>query len=640
MSSTISGVNIKNIYEYDSNSSYEKYDVVDYQLTVGPSFYPSYTGLGQTGLHFWFNNEFQKDFLVDSRARLTGWASRGSGEVFLTQDGDDNDLYPLLDFNANYTSLNNEQLLTGKGLSFESRTMFVCFEAYPHSDGLFSEQNIFAWGDSDYGNYASSGTLSIGGQDNSPDNTTYARIYLDSVGYIPVCPIYNEPNIITIVQSYNGGSKNLKLRQNGYEIADINTFNDGWMEELLLLGDTKTSNGVKYYDVFSFTGVLSESEIDKYEKYLFEKYFHVDGFYYAKDDVEANELFSPITRVGKYYYWTRDLRDLFKLSYGSSFSAESNSSTVYFGDGYQSSVSKNINNLLISYKLKYEGLTDRQAKCLIAFFQNTPNNVLKSEYEGFNGVNLDLFTPHKKNAEVYFLDIDHQTPYNDINNITIDAKSVYETNLNYLGYTIALDEVDIRTYTDSLEGFEYNDVVYLEDEGYNNRGYYFYTGQATSSSLETINGPLGLRSDFTRSFYFKPDVDYSVNSSLKLGYADLKGSTVEYFKASINPNLLEFDLKFSNRSEKEARAILKFFDDRAGFKLFSYTLPQPYNKNITVYCPQWSHEYNFKDNHTINAKFLEFRGALAIETGDSSEEVNVEIGRKTVFNTIITFFKC
>lgn len=640
MSSTISGVNIKNIYEYDSNSSYEKYDVVDYQLTVGPSFYPSYTGLGQTGLHFWFNNEFQKDFLVDSRARLTGWASRGSGQVFLTQDGDDNDLYPLLDFNANYTSLNNEQLLTGKGLSFESRTMFVCFEAYPHSDGLFSEQNIFAWGDSDYGNYASSGTLSIGGQDNSPDNTTYARIYLDSVGYIPVCPIYNEPNIITIVQSYNGGSKNLKLRQNGYEIADINTFNDGWMEELLLLGDTKTSNGVKYYDVFSFTGVLPESEIDKYEKYLFEKYFHVDGFYYAKDDVEANELFSPITRVGKYYYWTRDLRDLFKLSYGSSFSAESNSSTVYFGDGYQSSVSKNINNLLISYKLKYEGLTDRQAKCLIAFFQNTPNNVLKSEYEGFNGVNLDLFTPHKKNAEVYFLDIDHQTPYNDINNITIDAKSVYETNLNYLGYTIALDEVNIRTYTDSLEGFEYNDVVYLEDEGYNNRGYYFYTGQATSSSLETINGPLGLRSDFTRSFYFKPDVDYSVNSSLKLGYADLKGSTVEYFKASINPNLLEFDLKFSNRSEKEARAILKFFDDRAGFKLFSYTLPQPYNKNITVYCPQWSHEYNFKDNHTINAKFLEFRGALAIETGDSSEEVNVEIGRKTVFNTIITFFKC
>lgn len=642
MSYLIPQLNIKNIAEYDSDISYEKYDVVDYQLVTGASMYPSYTGLGQTGLHFWFNNEFQDSFKIDSKARVTGWESRVSNDQFLKQDSDNENFYSQLDFNANFTKLSNSELLTGGSLNSQDRTMFICFEAYPHSDGLFSEQNIFAWGDTDYGNYASSGTLSIGGQDNSPDNTTYARIYLDSVGYIPVCPIYNEPNIITIVQSYNGGSKNLKLRQNGYEIADINTFNDGWMEEFLLLGDTKTANGVKYYDIFSFTGVLPETEIDYYEKYLFENYFDVDGLYYAKADVAANELYSPITRVGKYYYWTQKIDDLFRLSYGCSMSAEVNSSTISFGDGYQSSISKNINNLNISYKLYYQGLTDKQAKSLIAFFENTPNAQIKNQYEGFSGVRMDLFTPHAKDSEVYFLDIDHETPYNNINNININAKSLFESNLNYKGFTVKLDEEEIRTYSNDLEGFDYNDIVYYESDVFENRGYYFYTGQKTNESIEVSNSPVGEDSYFTRSFYFKPDLDYSFNSSLRLGYAEMKNSTTEYRSDGLNANLLDFDLQFQNRSEKEARAILKFLEDKAGFKLFRYTLPQPYNKTITVYCPQWSHDYNFKDNHTVKAKFLEFKGAvLREEIGEDGEIiVDPDIGIKSVFETKIKFIHC
>ena len=103
---------------------------------------------------------------------------------------------------------------------------------------------------------------------------------------------------------------------------------------------------------------------------------------------------------------------------------------------------------------------------------------------------------------------------------------------------------------------------------------------------------------------------------------DFKNSTKEYEKDGINYNLLEFEVKFSKRSDKEAYALLKFLDDKAGFKIFDYTLSQPYNKTISVYCPEWNHTYEFKNNHSITAKFIQFKNPLKESTN---------------FNTIITY---
>ena len=45
-----------------------------------------------------------------------------------------------------------------------------------------------------------------------------------------------------------------------------------------------------------------------------------------------------------------------------------------------------------------------------------------------------------------------------------------------------------------------------------------------------------------------------------------------------------------------------------GYKIFEIDLPSPYNKSIKVYCPEWNHTYVFLNNHTVSAKFLEFKG--------------------------------
>ena len=104
----------------------------------------------------------------------------------------------------------------------------------------------------------------------------------------------------------------------------------------------------------------------------------------------------------------------------------------------------------------------------------------------------------------------------------------------------------------------------------------------------------------------------------------MKNSTIEYSKDGINYNNLEFTVSFNKRTNQEARAILKYLDDKAGFKIFSYTLPQPYNKTISVYCPEWNHTYNFNNNNDISVKFIEFENP---------------VNPKTVFNTQIILIK-
>jgi len=615
MSYLLSGLNIKNISEYNSSDAYNKYDVIDFQLHSQKSAYPNYTGFGETGLLFWFNNEYLNSFNLDLDNYITGWLNKETSDespddmyANLLQLSEDKSLRPFVYFDDNYIELFGDQFLSGSGFDCIERTTFVCFDASVITD-TNPEQNIFrfdredGWAESKFST-GPSGFLKVKGSNTQGQ----AKIMVDEQEFDASSPIYNALNIITLVQSSGNLSTgpSITVRQNGNQLGTYEHYYSGWTSGFLKLGDTNNPNGVKYYDIFSFSGVLNESEIKSYEKYLYESYFDSNDFYFAKEDVPAGFSNSPLNYSGN-DYWTQDIDDLFKLSYGSSVNFSAKLSRSDFGDGYQSNVSRNINSLNSVFDLKYDGLTDVQAKCLIAFFETTPEAGIKNETEGFAGVNIDLFQPYKKDAELYFLDINHSTPYNDINTISIKAESLYDSNLDYKGMSIKLDEKNIRTYSDSLAGFEYDDVVYFESVLYSERGYYYYTGQKTQTSVSEENSPVGAQSHFTKEFYFKSDIDYDITNQINLVTIDYEGSTKQYLKDGINYNDLEFNLSFSSRSNKETRALLKFLDDKAGFKIFRYSLPQPYNKEIDVYCPEWDHTYNFHDNNDIQVKFVQFR---------------------------------
>jgi phage-related protein len=231
--------------------------------------------------------------------------------------------------------------------------------------------------------------------------------------------------------------------------------------------------------------------------------------------------------------------------------------------------------------------------------------------ESFKEKVVDLFQPYKTGTHVYFTDIAHKSIYEDINNITINARSIYGSIYNYKG--INLDFTNCKIFNDvaaSPWNYSKDDIFYYKSSVYSQRGYYYYTGaNLTNAILDATYQPLGNTSWFTKEFYFKTDLEYDINSAIRLINTEFNNSTSAIIKDGINYNTLEIPLKFSKRTNKEARSILKFLDSHGGYKIFDYTLPQPYNKTIKVYCPEWNHTYNFFDNHDIDVKLIESKYA-------------------------------
>jgi len=67
--------------------------------------------------------------------------------------------------------------------------------------------------------------------------------------------------------------------------------------------------------------------------------------------------------------------------------------------------------------------------------------------------------------------------------------------------------------------------------------------------------------------------------------------------------LLELNLSFNNRSDNEAYAILHFLEQHYGCIPFQFTPPAPYDQKKSFICEEWQHTYNYKNNHSITAKF-------------------------------------
>jgi phage-related protein len=614
MSYIISGLNIQNISEYNFNNSYSKYDVIDFQLFTGASLSPAYTGNGQTGLTTWFNNDLLEYFKTDTKFDVTGWRNLVSGSGDLNQTGVFAVTNPYVDFNENYINLLNDQTLSGTGFASDSRTLIMLIEASDLRQ-VDQSQKIFQFGtDSTYGKFLLSGTNSY----------NQAKILLDNTEFNSVSSLYDDKNIFTLIQNNSAGT--IKLRQNGIDLGTYSSFNSNWKSGNFIIGNNVSNVNIKYYEIIHFTGVVADYQISGYEKYLYEKYFDNTRFYFAFNNVSAGIQYSPITYTG-IGYWTQDIDDLFKMNYGCSANFTSNLSMLQMGDGYKTNVAQTVNTLNSKFNLNYDGLTDKEAKCLITYFENSPETKKKSLYEGYKGVEMNLFPPYKKNAELYFKSIDHSTVYNDINSIKIEAESLYDSSLDYKGMLVELDEINIKTYPsdNKFNSINYNDIFYYDSDSVKLRGYYFYTGSAynidENSTITTgpfvispVNSPTGISSWFTKDFYFKGNIDYNINSSLRLLKGDFKNSTPEYDKDGINYNILEFNVDFKNRSNSETRAILKFLDDKAGYKVFKYTLPQPYNKEINVYCPEWNYTYNFNNNNDIGVKFIEFKNPFDTAT--------------------------
>ena len=648
---------ISGIKDFDVNStSYDSYDLVDYQYYTGNSLYPT----DLSGLFAWFNTDSLNNFEIDSSGKISIWYNSAPGHSTENlYNYDSSATKPIYNFDENnvkceanadlglYNQLYpNPSSPNFSGFITGDRCWFVIYKfnslrkgnlTTPTNPPIYANYSTIINTDNTNTSTASTGFFGVYG--NNIDNSLNTNVLAGSQEFIMVPDqageLYPTPstlnsafsasdlfnkNIVSILK--NNTTTNLKIRNNGYELLSTNTnyFASGCAS--LRIGTAGNGHGnaaasasynydasnISYYEIIGYSKTPTDEEVLKLEKYLFKKYFtNDDNLYIASQNFTSTDYrYAPINLLGSQYL-TKDIDSLYYKTYGCSANFTTKAIKSNYGDGYFLNVIPNINNLITSFSINYDGLTDKQAYALIGYFQNSFENEPITILDSYENISMDLFYPYKDSAKIYFENLNHKSVDSNINNIVINCTTAYDSNLNYKGYLIT-DESAVRPFIINKQ-YNKHDIVYYNNISVSG-GYYWYTGD-TSKFLNSTQSPTGINSLFTKDFYFKPDLDFDIPLTPRFLKNEYETTSVAYEQDGINKNVLDLSLSFTNRSDKEAFAILKYLDDKCGFKLFEFTLPQPYNKQLTFYCPEWKHTYKFKDNHDVSVKFLEFKGFLS-----------------------------
>ncbi len=141
-----------------------------------------------------------------------------------------------------------------------------------------------------------------------------------------------------------------------------------------------------------------------------------------------------------------------------------------------------------------------------------------------------------------------------------------------------------------------------------------------------------------RNFDYMPTMAFTMSNTPKYLQTDFIKYYDKKYKKTINSNLAQINITFEQRSDEEARAILLFLESHLGYKKFSLDLPRPYligsDNNIpeeiignhVFYCPSWSHEIVYKNNHKITATFFESKSGDVYGNDSAATDGTCKVG--------------
>jgi phage-related protein len=120
-----------------------------------------------------------------------------------------------------------------------------------------------------------------------------------------------------------------------------------------------------------------------------------------------------------------------------------------------------------------------------------------------------------------------------------------------------------------------------------------------------------------RNLEHRPSLTFTLNATP----TNIKSDFVKYYekryKKEINQNMSTFTVVFDQRDDEETLEILQFLESHLGYKKFKFPMPRPHQSDASsittqsrkggsaFYCPSWSHEIVYKNNHKITATFIE-----------------------------------
>lgn len=296
--------------------------------------------------------------------------------------------------------------------------------------------------------------------------------------------------------------------------------------------------------------------------------------------------------------WTQNY--FFVPCYGSTINFKASYYQNNFQDYYQVIVGKSENILQCEASLQFKGISDNEAKALNHFYQNSFVQDPMSNGQGHEPINMYLFPPHTKLRPFYLKSINNNFENINFNNVTLNVESPFISSTSWKEKLIPFTSA--QTYN-SNRTYSKHDYILITDSTTSTNGFYYFSGDNPAKNVYPPTAP------WTDVFYFAPDLVQQLDFDSSLYKNDLGGFYL-YQDLGLNPNFFVFDLTFNNRSDKEAKAILHFLENHNGLQVFDYSMHTYFTGSRNFFCPEWSHTYNFLDNNSISAKFIEFKFSL------------------------------
>lgn len=278
--------------------------------------------------------------------------------------------------------------------------------------------------------------------------------------------------------------------------------------------------------------------------------------------------------------------------YGSRVSFNSRSNVYETQNGFFNMIPMSINSIDAKFELRFD-VDETYAQKLVSFIEAQEGSRLfefsdaSSLYKTMSGV-----------CDNYAL--------NHINKNHYEVAMSFEVNqapaiLNWSGMTFV--NSPLEHWQPSTEYKKY-DIVYSGISSNKLNNYYYCSGDHESLS-QSIDGPTGSFSKWTQAFFFEPDAAMQNDVSLKVNKIEMKNSFIQRSKTRRNLSTTNFNYKFTNVTTQQAKALLHYLENKAGFRRFSHTPPSVYNHEKVFYSPSWSHTWKYYDSHDIEVSLIE-----------------------------------
>ena len=343
--------------------------------------------------------------------------------------------------------------------------------------------------------------------------------------------------------------------------------------------------------------------------------------------------------------WTTD-DFFFDADYGTNVDFSADTYVEEFGDGYYVARPKDINSMNCKFNLTFKNRTSREANAILHFLDSHQGQFedkhssdfleYKAGIEGFRWDGNSTFHPYdsldNQSKKFYCTDFSHTINFENSHDLTVTLKTLSTSLLNKseslfvksadewsdgVGYgsnDVVFSPINHQYYyckpapvieisVDSETGESETTTVYKDDS--------IFVGAPPVQTSEEWSRDTGyfenLNADvWTQDFKWRPTAKLSINHKPRVKEKKTKGSYSQIYSDGINVNMLTMDLSFENRDDTETYAILHFLEQRYGCIPFRFTAPAPYDNPRSFICRDWSHVYNYKNNHSIKVTFIEF----------------------------------